>query len=787
MGKALEHISTQLEDIARGLFEVKSTNNNELIGLCPVHEDKSPSFSYNYVKDVCHCYACGFSGDIIQLWSRVRGSGDAKADFIAFCSEYNIEGDAMPAQGGPAKSKAKAKKKESPNLDKAFSMLEPLPAPWVERLQKSRGWHPLAIEKLQIKQQSYYQAKKTKELKKLSKPDRLAIPIFDAAGAVRNIRLYKPGAKKMKIISWGADYGAARLFPPVPLYDGAVLVCEGESDTICAISHGFNAITQTSKPKKWSKDQLSVFKGRDIVIAFDADLPGQMYATKYAAPELLKVAKSVRVLKWPGYMMAANGAFPEDHGQDLTDFFVKHKKSEIDFQRLMDNADHFKAPPKDITPEQTAFFERGVNDRMSFKPRLLAEKIMEEYKVLYCPDTDLLYKWNGRYWEEFSESHLKSIGLKKLGKDSKQSMVLDAVFQIKALSTLPHGRALNDDIKFVCVKNGMLNITTGQLIDHDPQFYASYELGVTYNPESKDKCTRFLQFLDETIKTPEVKKQVQEFFGYCLLRQSPFAKCLLLLGPGSDGKSTLLAVLRDMIGAENCASVSFAEMEDQFLRSSLYQKTVNISTEVGSKAIESPYFKAITSGDPVNAAFKHKNTFTFTPFCKQVFASNKMPRVRDNSDGFFRRILPIKFKTQFLEGGENTDPFLKETLLAEKSEVFHWALAGLARLMKTRRFTPSEETEELLIEYKRLNNPVICFIQDVCEISKNESAKKKELYKVYETYCRQNGYRALSNENFFKELYSAYTTIDTWRPSKDNPKRLPCVKGLKIRTYLKDD
>jgi len=782
MGKAREHLSqAELESIAKTLFDYKSTSGVELIGLCPVHDDKSPSFSYNSVKDVCHCYSCGFSGDIIQLWSRVRGSGDAKADFQAFCDEHNIS-DAMPGKG-----QAKKKKAAIPSLDGAFEKLGPLPAPWIEKLRKTRGWHPLVLDKLQIRQQTHYQKKDTIEIIKLSKPDRLAIPIFDQAGVVRNIRIYKPGAKKMKIISWGAAYGAARLFPPVPLYDGAILICEGESDTICAISKGFNGITQTSKPKTWSKEQLKIFKGRDVVLAFDADIPGQMYATKFAAPELLKVAKFVRLLEWPDFMGKENGAWPEDHGQDLTDFFIKHKKNEIDLQRLIDSADHFKPPPEEINADYAEFYETGTNGRLSFKPRLLARKIMEKMKLLHCPDTDLLYKYTGRYWEIFYESHLKSLALKLLGKEAKQAMVLDAVFQVKALSTLPHDRALNDDIKFVCLKNGMLNISTGALSDHDPDFYASYELGVTYNPESKDKCVRFLKFLDETIKTPEVIKQVQEFFGYCLFRESPFAKCLLLLGPGSDGKSTLLAVLRDMIGAENCAAVSFDELEKEFLRSSLYQKAVNISTEVGSKAIESPYFKAITSGDPINAAFKHRNTFTFVPYCKQVFAANKMPRVRDNSEGFFRRILPVKFKTQFLEGDKKTDPFLKDALLSEKSEIFHWALAGLARLMKNRRFTPSSETDDLLMEYKRLNSPVVCFCQDVCEISTNEQEKKKDLYETYERYCRKGGYRPYSRENFFRELYSAYSSLKTFRPrDKDKPREY-FIKGLKITDFLKSD
>jgi putative DNA primase/helicase len=227
-------------------------------------------------------------------------------------------------------------------------------------------------------------------------------------------------------------------------------------------------------------------------------------------------------------------------------------------------------------------------------------------------------------------------------------------------------------------------------------------------------------------------------------------------------------------------------MEDQFLRSSLYQKTVNISTEVGSKAIESPYFKAITSGDPINAAFKHRNTFTFVSYCKQIFAANKMPRVLDNSDGFFRRIMPIKFKRQFLEGDKDTDPFLEDKLLKEKTEIFHWALAGLNRLLKNRRFSHSDETEDLLMEYKRLNNPVVCFCQDVCEIEGDAQSGKKDLFSVYTRYCKKYGYHAYSMENFFVNLYAAHASLRSIRPRKNNPERKPYIKGLRIKDFMQE-
>ncbi len=196
MGKATEHLSTtERENIARGLFSVKSVKGGELIGLCPVHKDKNPSFSYNPSKDVCHCFTCGFSGDLIKLYGRVKGCGNNKIGFMAFCKEFNIS-DGIPLSPLGNLS-AKKRQKQMPPLDGIYKKLEPLPDTWIKKLLKTRGWSSGALDFLGIKMQTLYQKKDTGEIKQLLKPDRIAIPICDKDRHVRNIRLYKPGKVRL--------------------------------------------------------------------------------------------------------------------------------------------------------------------------------------------------------------------------------------------------------------------------------------------------------------------------------------------------------------------------------------------------------------------------------------------------------------------------------------------------------------------------------------------------------------------------------------------------------------
>ncbi len=779
MGKALSLSYQQREEIARKLFQVRSVRGPELHGLCPYHEDANPSFSYNVEKDVFNCLACGAGGDLIKLWSKAAGTGNLTDDFKAFCRQYGI---ALEGRGrrqdvdAPLKKKDPRSTEDKPvapaDLARAWEDMDPLPDAWKERLKSTRGWSADAMDRLDLRAQSRRWDKRSGELKTIDTPDRIAIPVFDPEGNLVNIRCYKPGGGANKIFSFGPGCGKARLFPAGPKEgDGIVLVTEGEADCICAISHGFDAVTQTSKTRYWPADQAKVLAGRDVVIAYDADQPGEKYAT-FAADCIVKVAKRVRVIAWPDWMgRQADGTWPKDHGQDLTDFFVKHGKSAEDLMALIDAAPAHRGPDKPLDAETMRFFDYGPSGRLSFKPRLLADRVCAELDILSDPDSGALYRWNGAHFERFDDEYVEKFCIDLLGDEAQQSRVKDAVFQSRALSVLPHGRNLNDRPDWICLQNGMFNLRTMEIKKHDRDFYATFSLPFAFDPDRAGRCERWLTFLDETIQTPGPILQAQEFAGYCLTPEVRYEKALLLLGPGADGKSKFISILEALVGADNCSAVSFQDLEDQFHRSSLYGKLLNISTEVGSKAMESAYFKAIVSGDPISAAFKHQDAFHFRPQCKLVFAGNRLPRILDNSDGPFRRLLPIAFKRQFLEEDPDCDTSLLEKLLAELPDIFQWALVGLHRLWAQGRFTDCDETRKLLIEHRRANNPVLCFVEDECTLGEHEDASKKEMYKRYKSYAGANGYSVMGKENFFRELYAAVANLKQLRRRKDTERQ----------------
>lgn len=800
MGWALKNLSTDQRIVAaESLFVVKDKDSRGewLNGLCPLHTDGNPSFGYNPAVDIFHCHAgCHKDGDLVDLYCLVHGLAP-KDGFVEFKKIFvsgseagsterrpapgprqppaqKREAAGQPTAGQEAPPAAGAEPSPEPELPpvdleqmrQAYAQFPVLPPAWLKRLWETRRWSAEAIESLGIRLQSLYRCRKTGQLRPVSPTHaRIAIPIFDADGILQNIRLYDPAAKLNKIISWGKGTGENRLFPyPKPGDTSRAILCEGEGDTIAAISLGLTAHTQTAKRKKWPEEQIEPFAGREVVIAYDADLPGLEYA-KAAADSLVGRAASLLIVSWPDYMLDGDGQLPAKHGQDLTDFLVRHEKTLADLEALLPTATVVDENSNNYV-SSWLFFGTGVTGRYGFQPRLLAEKLISDVDLMFDPTTEQLYRWNEQFWEKHEVSLLKRQAILYLGDEAQKSRYADAVDQALHLCTMPDGRKINDCEGWICLKNGMFNIGTFELQPHRKDFYATFQVAVDFDPDHPEGCDRWRSFLSETVQTKPVIEQLQEFFGYCLTRETRYEMCLVKIGDGADGKSTVQKILRAMCGAENCTSVGFDALEDQFQRTMIYNKMVNMSSEVGGQVMESQYFKKIVSGDPITGSYKHKDGFEFVPFVKLVFAVNRMMKVKDNSDGWYRRLLPIWFKRQFLPGDPARDPHLEIKLLAEINGIFAWALVGLERLRQRGGFDMNiQETQDILNEYKRMNSPVHAFVEDCCLIGGPDMfAARTDLYRAYVSYCGRFGFGAMHSENFYNDIKGVVKGLRNHRP-----------------------
>jgi hypothetical protein len=147
------------------------------------------------------------------------------------------------------------------------------------------------------------------------------LPVFDEAGAVVNVRRYRPnGIPKMR--NW-PGHGRARLYPAPPVDAPAVVVAEGEWDALVARSHGLTAVSGTHGAATWLTAWSAALAGKHVAFVYDCDKAGR-YGAKVAAESVRPVAQSVTVVD-----------LGLGRGEDLTDWFVKHGRTLDDLRKLL--------------------------------------------------------------------------------------------------------------------------------------------------------------------------------------------------------------------------------------------------------------------------------------------------------------------------------------------------------------------------------------------------------------------------------------------------------------------
>ena len=56
----------RIEDIVEDFVNLQRRGVN-YIGLCPFHNEKTPSFTVSPSKNICKCFGCGKGGDPVQF------------------------------------------------------------------------------------------------------------------------------------------------------------------------------------------------------------------------------------------------------------------------------------------------------------------------------------------------------------------------------------------------------------------------------------------------------------------------------------------------------------------------------------------------------------------------------------------------------------------------------------------------------------------------------------------------------------------------------------------------
>lgn len=388
----------------------------------------------------------------------------------------------------------------------------------------------------------------------------------------------------------------------------------------------------------------------------------------------------------------------------------------------------------------------------------------------FCNDNGIVYVYKDStgHYVRTDDMRLRQILMKLIPKDKRASVKNSIINNIAIkLRIDPDMQVDFDNFKdlnrnYLNVSNGVVDLDTGKLLEHDPKKYFTYSLGFNYTPEADfTKCEAFMKFARSSLNydTDSCKTiRLLEMLGYIVSSVIGAEKCFILVGASNSGKSVMLNLVEEVVGEDNTTNIPIDRLGERFNLGELSYSRVNINREIsGSELKDMDIFKSICSCERVTGELKYVNSFSYKCRCKLLFAGNCLPEIKkidsSNNEAIFNRLCILYFSKGLTD--EEKDLTLEERLFEERDVIFSAAINALMELRKRHYiFTEDAESTEYLDNYKSSNQALKHFIEECCIIDLDAKIHTRDFISAFKKYCSDNALAyCYSNESI-----NAYVT-----------------------------
>lgn len=316
----------------------------------------------------------------------------------------------------------------------------------------------------------------------------------------------------------------------------------------------------------------------------------------------------------------------------------------------------------------------------------------------------------------------------------------------------------NQDI--IIFKNGVLKLSTMELLPHSPTYLSTIQIPCNYTPDAGE-CLIFDAFIDQLSNNDEsVANLLWEYLGLSISNIFGFRakKALCLLGKGNTGKSRFVEFVRLLVGVENYASVTLQGLEKRFGTHGIYGKRVIGCADLPSTSVsELNIFKQLTGGDPISFEGKYKDAFTARYNGTLVFAANELPEFGgDHGDHVFERLMIVPCVNSISE--EQWDNELVDKFWEEREAIVTKAVIHLQEFVaRGCKFDEPEICRKVRAQYKLDTEPTLAFLQE-CTVPREQAdhdqiTTRDQMYTAYCRFCSTGNLKEKNRQQFRKFLF----------------------------------
>lgn len=440
------------------------------------------------------------------------------------------------------------------------------------------------------------------------------------------------------------------------------------------------------------------------------------------------------------------------------------------FEQPMANSELFKTVLREKdTKKEDATEKENIYNR-------IAEDIIAKHDIIsYYSD---FYQFNGTYYKPINEIELEKLIHYDVSQNITSAGRKEIISFLK-IKTQVHIDKFNKDWHKIAVKNGILNLVTGEVEPPNKS-----DINTIYIPWEYDDDTpyspRIDQFMKELTGGDAIKMQfLYQIAGYCLLKKNIFEKFVIAKGEGGTGKSTYTNLLHKLVGGDtNASHIGLADFDKDYYLATTVGKLVNIDDDVvDGKILENTgRFKSIISGNVISVRQIYREVIDFKPYITCIFSCNKLPRIMDKTSGLYRRMILIELNNKVM----NPDPlFMNKVTDQDMSYFLFKAVEGVKLAIEEGRFRVTQSERQLLDLFKRRQSPLHEWLYETdMTVGDLHEQKCLALYQQFKEWCDQNGYNKIMTNYTFKDDICALYDMSISMVKKDN-------KSVPIQVFYK--
>lgn len=405
-----------------------------------------------------------------------------------------------------------------------------------------------------------------------------------------------------------------------------------------------------------------------------------------------------------------------------------------------------------------------------------AERMLDQYGegLKYVPEIDAWFNWTGNHWGKAPGVHLDHLAKETVRAmpDEAKSIESDAeraeffkwcaisqkAVMVRNMVTLAQSDPrivvsvtdLDKHTHLLGVGNGAVDLRTGRLLPATMDHFITIITPVAFN--ARAACPLFEQTVSDVFfGDAEMVAFFHRLIGYSIMGNPREDILIIPYGGGSNGKSTVLGVIRDVLGehAKTASADTFLSSgqggasaggaREDVLRLRGARFVYSSEPDEGSELREG-IIKAMTGGDPMPArGLYSKVTVEVAPTWAAFMPTNHRPIVKGDDHAIWRRLMPVPFLRNFDKDPTVTkDTGRAEKLKAEAEGILAWCVRG-AVAYQAEGLNPPAAVRQARDDYKGDMDLLAEWLDECCEVGLANVDSSANLWASWEAFAKARG------------------------------------------------